>query len=127
MSTDALVAIATSVAPSLVQSVGTKANPVQTGVDNPAAPAVQADTAPPPPVVSREQLQAAVQQIQKYLTDSQRTLEFHIDEASGTPVVMVRDANGDLIRQIPTAETLHIAQMLKDQGSIHHGLLNLTV
>lgn len=123
MSTDAFVAVATSIAPSLVQSVASKANPVSGAGDADAAPPAPQSSAP---AISKEQVQAAVQQIQKYLTDSQRTLEFHIDEASGTPVVMVRDANGDLIRQIPSAETLHIAQMLKDQGSIHHGLLNLT-
>jgi len=126
MSTDAFVAVATSIAPSLVQSVATKANPVPGTSDANGAPPPPAPQTPPPAAISKEQVQAAVQQIQKYLTDSQRTLEFHIDEASGTPVVMVRDANGDLIRQIPSAETLHIAQMLKDQGSIHHGLLNLT-
>jgi len=120
MSTDAFVAIATSIAPSLVQSVATKANPLP---GNTAEPVRHA--APPEPV-SKEQVQAAVQQIQKYLADSQRTLEFHIDESSGTPVVMVRDANGDLIRQIPSAETLHIAQILKDKGSLTHSLLNIT-
>jgi flagellar protein FlaG len=117
------VAVAASIAPSLVQSVANKANPVSgtSSADN-TSPVPQASA----PAITKEQVQAAVQQIQKYLTDSQRTLEFHIDEASGTPVVMVRDANGDLIRQIPSAETLHIAQILKDQGTIHHGLLNLT-
>jgi len=123
MSTDAFVAVATSIAPSLVQSVATKANPVPAGD---TAEPVQHAAPPPEPIVSKEQVQAAVQQIQKYLADSQRTLEFHIDESSGTPVVMVRDANGDLIRQIPSAETLHIAQILKDKGSLTHSLLNIT-
>jgi len=123
MSTDAFVAVATSIAPSLVQSVASKANPVAARDAVSAPPAAPS----PAPAITKDQVQAAVQEIQKYLTESQRTLEFHIDDASGTPVVMVRDGNGDLIRQIPSAETLHIAQMLKDQGSIHHGLLNLTV
>jgi len=126
MSTDAFVAVATSIAPSLVQSVATKANPVP--ADRSPVP-VASNDAPDPkaaPAVDKERLQAAVQVIQKYINDSQRTLEFHIDESSGIPVVTVRDGNGDLIREIPNAETLHIAQMLKDQGSFQHGILNLT-
>jgi flagellar protein FlaG len=126
MSTDAFVAVAASLAPSLVQSVATKPNPAP---ENGKAASVASSDVPDPkpePVTNKEQLQAAVQQIQKYITDSQRTLEFHIDESSGTPVVTVRDSNGDLIRQIPNAETLHIAQMLKDHGAIQHGILNLT-
>jgi flagellar protein FlaG len=124
MSADAFVAIAASIAPSLVQSVATKANPVPVSVD--AESAVLTHNVATPAPVSKEQIQAAVQQIQKYLSDSQRTLEFHVDESSGTPVVSVRDGNGDLIRQIPNAETLHIAQMLRDKGTLHHGLLDIT-
>jgi len=126
MSTDVFVAIATSIAPSLVQSVAAKANPVPAGDNAEPVQVVALPSAPTAEPVSKDQVQAAVQQIQKYLTDSQRTLEFHIDESSGTPVVIVRDANGDLIRQIPSAETLHIAQILKDKGSLTHGLLNIT-
>lgn len=126
MSTDAFVSIATSIAPSLVQSVAGKANPVSSSNDAKLLPQTAEQAPAPQQVVSKEQLQAAVQQIQKYLTDSQRTLEFHIDESSGTPVVTVRDANGEMIRQIPDAEALHIAQMLKDKGSWNHNLLHIT-
>jgi len=125
MSADAFAAVAAQIAPSLVQSVATKANPVPVSVDGELA-AIPHTVPAPAPVVSKEQIQAAVQQIQKYLSDSQRTLEFHIDESSGTPVVTVRDGNGDLIRQIPNAETLHIAQMLKDKGALIHSLLDIT-
>lgn len=80
-------------------------------------------TVPP----SAERVQQAAQQIQKFLAESQRSLEFHVDEASGISVVMVRDANtGDVIRQIPNEETVKLAQILKDTGSINHGLLGLT-
>ena len=77
---------------------------------------------------SAEHVQQAAQQIQKFLAESQRSLEFHVDETSGISVVMVRDANtGDVIRQIPNEETVKLAQILKDTGSINHGLLDLTV
>lgn len=99
---------------------------------NEPAPAAARGTALPqqgqslPP--SAEHVQQAAQQIQKFLAESQRSLEFHVDETSGLSVVMVRDANtGDVIRQIPNEETVKLAQILKDTGSINHGLLDLTV
>jgi len=121
MSTDALVATVTSIAPAIVPVA-------KPGNDTPAPPARGPSTsnqAPPEPI-AKDQLQAAVQQIQKFLAESQRTLDFQIDESSGMPIVTVRDANGEIIRQIPNAEALHIAQMLKDQGSLRHGLINLS-
>ena len=120
MFTDALVATVTSIAPALVPAGKPNA-------DASAAVAIaptSANDAPPAPV-AKEQVQAAVQQIQKFLAESQRTLDFQIDESSGMPIVTVRDAKGEIIRQIPNAEALHIAQMLKDQGSLRHGLINL--
>lgn len=127
MSTDAFVSIATSIAPSLVQSVATKAGATNSN-DADSSPASVPVPAPvKAAAATQQQVQEAVQQIQKYITESKRTLEFRIDQDSGKPVVSVRDADGNLIRQIPNEETLHIAQMLKDQGSLNRGLLNLTV
>lgn len=81
---------------------------------------------PVPPTA--QHVQQAAQQIQKFLTDSQRSLEFQIDEASGISVVKVRDTStGDVIRQIPNEETVKLAQILKDTGSLSRGLLDLTV
>ncbi len=107
-------------------------SPAPARESNVATPvAVRGTTLPPegqsvPP--SAEHVQQAAQQIQKFLAESQRSLEFHVDETSGISVVMVRDANtGDVIRQIPNEETVKLAQILKDTGSINHGLLDLTV
>jgi flagellar protein FlaG len=127
MPTDAFVSIATSIAPSLVQSVATKAGATNGNDTESSATNVPAPAPAKAAVVTQQQLQEAVQQIQKYITESKRTLEFRIDQDSGKPVVSVRDADGNLIRQIPNEETLHIAQMIKDQGALNHGLLNLTV
>jgi flagellar protein FlaG len=48
--------------------------------------------------------------------DSGRQLEFRVDEASDRMVIVVRDQNtGELIRQIPDATALRIAQRLESQ------------
>ncbi len=123
MSTDAFVAIANTVAPIAIRP--TLQPPTLLAVadnhggnDLPSVP----QSAPIP----KEQVQAAVQQIQKFLADSQRSLEFHVDETSGIAVVTVRDSNGDLIRQLPNEETLRLAQILKESGTTNHALLSLT-
>ena len=119
MSTDAFVAIANVVLPQVrPQAVRVVATSNNSGNNLP--PETQ------PAAIPKEQVQAAVQQIQKFLADSQRSLEFHVDESSGIAVVTVRDSNGDLIRQMPNEETVHLAQMLTESTTTNHALLSLT-
>jgi len=64
-------------------------------------------------------VEAAVQQIRKYLQDSGRSIDFHFDAESGLPVVTVRDTNtGELIRQLPSEEALRLAQLLKEGNGL---------
>jgi flagellar protein FlaG len=74
-------------------------------------------------------VQAAVQQIQKYLQDSGRSIDFHFDDSSGLPIVTVRDATtGEVIRQLPSEETLRLAQLLKEGNGLQsHATLRLIV
>lgn len=65
------------------------------------------------PEVSVEE---AVRQIQDYMTQSQRDLQFRVDEASGRTVISVYSGSGELIRQYPSAEVLKIAAALQEQG-----------
>ena len=67
------------------------------------------------PAPTLDQVRAAAEQIERYLKSSGRALDFHVDQDSGLVVVVVRDsASGDVIRQIPTEEALHLAQTLTE-------------
>jgi flagellar protein FlaG len=79
----------------------------------PARPAAQAPAAAP---ASARELEAATEQIERFVRSSGRSLQFRVDDDSGRVVVSVRDADtGDLIRQIPSEAALRIARAL-DRG-----------
>ena len=80
------------------------------------------------PKVTVEDLSAAVRaaarQIDSYLKQVGRALEYSIDEATGRTVITVRvTATGEVIRQIPNEEVLEMARHI-DAGS--SALLSLT-
>ncbi|MEE4185462.1 MAG: flagellar protein FlaG [Gammaproteobacteria bacterium] len=82
---------------------------------------VDGKNAPPPPrapeiEIPEVSIEEAVAQIQTYIAESQRDLQFRVDEASGRTVVSVFDSQGQLIRQIPSAEVLSVAARLQEQG-----------
>ena len=76
---------------------------------SPVEAAVVAVSVPAP-----EQVQQAVQMINKTMQTFSRNLEFSVDDAAvGKTVVKVVDKEtGDVIRQIPSQETLNIARAL---------------
>jgi flagellar protein FlaG len=79
----------------------------------------QTPSAPP----SAHAVEAAAQQIDEYLKSHGRSLEFRVDHATGRSVVTVTDAaTGKPIRQIPSEETLRLAQILDTQP---HFLIDL--
>ncbi|MFO0509773.1 MAG: flagellar protein FlaG [Gammaproteobacteria bacterium] len=56
------------------------------------------------------------ERLQQMARESGRQLEFRVDEASDKMVIVVRDqSTGELIRQIPDATALRIAQRLESQ------------
>jgi flagellar protein FlaG len=64
----------------------------------------------------QETTAAVAQQLETYLRSVGRSVQFSIDEQSGETVVSVRDADtGEVIRQIPSAEALRLAQALGNQ------------
>jgi len=67
-----------------------------------------------------ENLQGAVSQINDYVQNLQRNLQFRVDESTGKDVVTVIDSTSDeVIRQIPSEEALELARRLaanKDDG-----------
>jgi flagellar protein FlaG len=80
-----------------------------------AAPAVQLPAKSkqaPPPV----EIEAVARQLESFMKRVSRSLEFHVDDASGRMVCSVRDAQtGDLIRQIPNEEVLRLAELAHDE------------
>ena len=75
--------------------------------------AVQAHAKPKQAPVDLEKV---AQQMESFLKRVSRSLEFHVDEASGRMVCSVRDAEtGDLIRQIPNEEVLRLAELAQDE------------
>ncbi len=64
-------------------------------------------------------MKAAAAQIESYLKSNGRELSFSVDEATGHTVITVRDsASGEVIRQIPNAEALRLAQSLGKQPNV---------
>lgn len=94
------------------------ARPAAVDVPRPAelqAPA--AATAPPPDAAA---VRAAVKEINQVIRSFSRNLEFTVDEATRKTIVKVVDTDtGEVIRQIPSEETLTIARALDQlQGLI---------
>jgi len=70
-------------------------------------------TPDPTPRSTTETLKAIAASIESYVKSTGRSLEFHVDDASGLTVVTVRNSEtGDLVRQIPSDEAVRIARSL---------------
>jgi len=82
-----------------------------------SAPPPVSDPAPAPaPDLTEEVMRAVARQIESYLKAHGRDLHFSVDQETGRTVVTVRDSStGEIIRQIPDAEALRIAQSLGNQ------------
>ena len=67
----------------------------------------------------REQLLAAVADMQDYIQAAGRNLQFQLDDDSGRMVVKVTEASsGDVIRQMPSEEALRLADNLSEMRSV---------
>ena len=61
-------------------------------------------------------MRAVAKQIEAYLKANGRELQFSVDHDTGRTVITVRDSStGEVIRQMPSAEALRIAQVLGKQ------------
>ncbi|MCD5992995.1 flagellar protein FlaG [Pseudomonas sp. CDFA 602] len=66
-----------------------------------------------------ERLKAAVKEIESFVQSVKRNLEFSIDEASGEIVVkVIAGDTGEVVRQLPSAEALKIADSLHNAHSL---------
>jgi flagellar protein FlaG len=91
----------------------------------PAAEPQKLIAAPAADEQSVTEVVAAAQHIEAYLERSGRALEFRVDAETNRTVVTVRDtASGEVIRQIPGDEVLHLARQLAAGAG---GLVDLKV
>lgn len=73
------------------------------------------EKAAPAPTPAR--IEQAVQQIQSYLNDTQRQLQFQVDSDSGRTIVrVVNPETQEVIRQIPGEEMLKLARAIGASG-----------
>lgn len=65
--------------------------------------------------VSREAFERVVSELEAYVQNTQRNLDFQVDDKTGRVVVKVIDATDDsVIRQIPSEEMLAISHRLQE-------------
>ena len=80
-------------------------------------------TSDTPRQVTPDELKNAVAVINQAMQQSNSSLQFSVDADSHTPIVRLVDTNtGELIRQIPSEETLAISRSL-DEALQRQGLL----
>ena len=66
-------------------------------------------------VLTPEQLQKVAQQLQDFIGNINRGLEFSVDKDSGRDVIKVIDkSSGDLVKQFPSEEVLTLVAKLSD-------------
>ena len=74
--------------------------------------------------LAAEERSKIAERLQDLARASGRELEFRVDEASDRLVISVRDERtGELIRQIPDATALRIAQRLESQAEVLRNVL----
>ena len=69
--------------------------------------------------LEREQLEQMVQQLQDFMGEMNRSLQFKVDEDSGRDVIKVLDKNsGEVIKQYPSEEVLSLVSKLSESAGI---------
>lgn len=107
---EAITSIARSPAPVADRRAPEPAQP--SGKNLPAAGNSQ------PPAPEPIDVQRAVEQIQTYLSSSQRSLQFRIAEDLGRPIMLVTNPEtGEVIRQVPGEEVQKMASAIAQGGS----------
>ena len=103
-----------------VDSVQPKKVPKADGVDQAATgTANQSADKPSGKAASTSDLSAVVSQLNDYVQQHSRSLEFSVDQTSGEAVVRVVDQKtGELIRQIPSQEMLDLSKKLDEAAGI---------
>jgi len=87
--------------------------------DTPAAavPAKAVATAAPLPDLA-ERAREVARQLQEYLRQTGHHLQFTVDKATGMTIVRIyNSASGELVRQVPSEEIVHVAELLRQDSA----------
>ena len=69
--------------------------------------------------LEREQLEQMAQQLQDFMGEMNRSLQFKVDEDSGRDVIKVLDKDsGEVIKQYPSEEVLSLVSKLSESAGI---------
>jgi len=69
--------------------------------------------------LEREQLEKMAQQLQEFMGEMNRSLQFQVDEDSGRDVIKVLDKDtGDIIKQYPSEEVLNMVSKLSETAGL---------
>ncbi|URQ91349.1 flagellar protein FlaG [Pseudoalteromonas sp. SCSIO 43101] len=69
--------------------------------------------------LEREQLEKVAQQLQEFMGEMNRSLQFQVDENSGRDVIKILDkTSGELIKQYPSEEVLSLVSKLSESAGI---------
>ena len=69
--------------------------------------------------LEREQLEKVAQQLQDFMGEMNRSLQFKVDEDSGRDVIKVLDKDsGEVIKQYPSEEVLSLVSKLSESAGI---------
>ncbi len=69
--------------------------------------------------LEREQLEKVAQQLQEFMGEMSRSLQFQVDEDSGRDVIKILDkTSGDVIKQYPSEEVLSLVSKLSESAGI---------
>ncbi|MEL0631909.1 flagellar protein FlaG [Pseudoalteromonas carrageenovora] len=69
--------------------------------------------------LEREQLEKVAQQLQEFMGEMNRSLQFQVDEDSGRDVIKILDkTSGDVIKQYPSEEVLSLVSKLSESAGI---------
>ena len=69
--------------------------------------------------LEREQLEKVAQQLQEFMGEMSRSLQFQVDEDSGRDVIKILEkTSGDVIKQYPSEEVLSLVSKLSESAGI---------
>ena len=69
--------------------------------------------------LERDQLEKMAQQLQEFMGEMNRSLQFQVDEDSGRDVIKVLDKDtGDIIKQYPSEEVLNLVSKLSETAGL---------
>lgn len=74
------------------------------------------------PEAMRKNLEEAISRINEMVSDGGRGLHFSIDNATNSPVILVKNReSGEVIRQIPNEVVIKVAHSIEDlKGMLHN-------